>query len=352
MADPIIGLQGATAAANTTYSGPSLPSAVDTFYNRGLLSRALPFLVYDKFGQSKPMPTNNGNKVKFRRYNSLSAITTTLTDGVTPTAQKITVTDYECSLSQMGGFVVITDNCDVLSIDPVATEFNDILSEQAGESLDLAYRDILHGGVTSYFLASGVATPDLIATAIQLNDVKGIRGALMKAKGKTFANLMKAGSGVGTSPLPACYIAIGHTDCLSDLEALDGWLPVHKYSSPESALEYEVGSVGNVRFILTQQAPILINSGAAVGSTGLISTGGSNIDIYKWLFMAQDSYGKIELSGKTLESIRKPFGAGDDPLNQRSTMGWKAYIACKIVQDAWIIEYQSGCKAYGKKLSK
>ena len=352
MPDNVVGFQSRDAAANTTYNGPSLPSAVDAYYDRGLLQRFLNFLVYDQWGQNKPAPKNNGKIVKWRRYNSIAATTTPLVDGVTPTGKLVTVTDYECKVTRLGDFITITDECDVFSIDPIVTEFNDILGEQAGESIDIAYRDSLHGQVTSYFLANKVATVNLIDKAIQLGDIKGIRQALMRAKGRVFTDMVKAGSGVGTSPLPAAYVAVGHVDCLGDLEAIEGWIPIHKYSNPSSAFKYEVGTVGQIRFILTQNAPIVINAGASVGSTGLISTGGSTIDVYKWLFMGKDSYGKVEINGENLKSIRKPFGAGDDPLDQRATTGWKATFGCKILQDAHIIEYQCGCTKWGNQLTK
>ena len=43
-----------------------------TFYNKTLLSRLLPNLVYQKYGQKKPMPKNEGDTVNFRRFNSLT----------------------------------------------------------------------------------------------------------------------------------------------------------------------------------------------------------------------------------------------------------------------------------------
>ena len=55
-----------------------------TFYDRNLLERLLPLLVFMNFGQVRPMPAREGQTVNFRRFNSLSVATTPLTEGVTP----------------------------------------------------------------------------------------------------------------------------------------------------------------------------------------------------------------------------------------------------------------------------
>jgi len=56
---------------------------VNNFYDRTLLERLLPNLVHTKFGQVRDIPRKSGsNTIKFRRYESLSAATTALTEGM------------------------------------------------------------------------------------------------------------------------------------------------------------------------------------------------------------------------------------------------------------------------------
>ena len=49
-----------------------------TFYDRNLLERLLPLLVFMNFGQVRPMPAREGQTVNFRRFNSLPVATTPL----------------------------------------------------------------------------------------------------------------------------------------------------------------------------------------------------------------------------------------------------------------------------------
>lgn len=66
--------------------------------------------------------------------------------------------------------------------------------------------------------------------------------------------------------------------------------------------------------------------------------------VYGCLFLGKDAYGVIDI-GAGLEMIVKQLGSGgtSDPLNQRSTVGWKhpAYTT-KILNEDWIVRLEVG----------
>ncbi|HPL68299.1 MAG TPA: N4-gp56 family major capsid protein [Smithellaceae bacterium] len=78
---------------------------VAVYYDRILLKRALPALVHDRFAQKRPIPAKGGTTIKFRRYNSLTAATTPIADGVTPPGQQMSKTDLQATVSQYGSFI-------------------------------------------------------------------------------------------------------------------------------------------------------------------------------------------------------------------------------------------------------
>ena len=59
--------------------------------------------------------------------------------------------------------------------------------------------------------------------------------------------------------------------------------------------------------------------------------------VYGCLFLAKNAYGVTDISGGGLEHLVKQKGSGGtaDPLNQRSTIGWKenGYTACRLVEE-------------------
>ena len=65
-----------------------------------MLENISPVCVLTKFGQSRPIPKNKSEAVKFRRADVYAAATVPLSEGVTPTAhQRISVQSIDCDAS-------------------------------------------------------------------------------------------------------------------------------------------------------------------------------------------------------------------------------------------------------------
>jgi N4-gp56 family major capsid protein len=80
---------------------------VNNFYDRTLLERLLPLLVYTKYGQVRDVPRKSGsNTIRFRRYNSLAVATTALTEGTTPVGSQLSITDITANVLQYGRIII------------------------------------------------------------------------------------------------------------------------------------------------------------------------------------------------------------------------------------------------------
>ena len=66
-------------------------------------------------------------------------------------------------------------------------------------------------------------------------------------------------------------------------------------------------------------------------------------DVYSTLVIADDAYGVTKVAGGGLRHIVKPLGSGgtSDPLDQRSTVGWKALKAAKILVQQYMVRVES-----------
>ena len=137
----------------TTQTIAILTQENKTFYDRALLNRLLPNLVFTKYGQKKSAPKHEGDTINFRRFNSLSAATTALTEGVTPAGNSLSVTAITCTVAQYGDFIQISDKIDMVGIDPVLTETVELLGEQAALTVDTIVRDIVTAGTTVQYAA-------------------------------------------------------------------------------------------------------------------------------------------------------------------------------------------------------
>lgn len=66
-------------------------------------------------------------------------------------------------------------------------------------------------------------------------------------------------------------------------------------------------------------------------------------DVYSTLFIGADAYGVTKVSGGGLQTFVKQLGSAGaaDPLNQRSTVGWKAIKTAVILTDAFMVRVET-----------
>ena len=149
-----------------------------------------------------------------------------------------------------------------------------------------------------------------------------IREAVRTLEGnnaRKLTRMVSPSTGFNTSPISACYIGIVSHNTLFDLKDEAGWVPVEQYANKSDVMEGEVGSIDNVRFVMTTNA----------------STFSSTVTVHGTLILGADFYGISRVSGEALRNIIKPLGSSGsaDPLDQRSTSGWKASFVAKILNE-------------------
>jgi N4-gp56 family major capsid protein len=105
----------------------------------------------------------------------------------------------------------------------------------------------------------------------------------------------------------------------------------------------EIGATKNVRWMVTTNAQVWTDSGATASGTGLV-TSGTQVDVYGTLILAKNAFGVVPLQKKSIQSIIKQLGSAgaDDPLNQRSTVGWKTATVAKILNDDFMVRIEHG----------
>jgi len=325
-----------------TTTTTDIPVNLQGFYDRNLLERAKPELLYSLFGQVRPVPKNSGTRANFRRYGNLAAATTPLTEGVTPAGSKLAPTDIYVTMSQYGDFVTLSDVLLITGLDGKILDDQDLLGQQAGETIDIVHRTALMAG-TSVRRASDAASRAVIDKALLDADIDAAIRALESNNTKKIREIVTGGVKINTYPIRQAYIGIAHTDARQDIEALAGYRDVAEYASQGDVMQAEIGATKNIRWLLTTNAQIWTGQGAAIGTTGLLGT--SNVDVYGTLIIGRNAYGSVPLQKKTIQSIIKQLGSGQDPLNQRATNGWKAMTACKILNEDWMIRIEHGVTA-------
>lgn len=306
---------------------------VRAFYDRQMLEKAKPHLVHTWFGQVRDIPKNSSDTIKFRRYGLLNAATTPLTEGQTPVGSNLSVTDLSAVAAQYGDFVTLTDELLTETEDPILMEVNDILGQQAGNTFDQLTRDILVTGSSIQYASTATSRPT-VSAAMKLTAAE-IREAVRSLKNQNamkIANMINPATGVDTIPVDSAFIAIVHPNTTYDLKADPEFIPVKNYPSQAGVMPGEVGSIDEVRFIETTNAKVFTGAGL------------TGADVYATLVLAANAYGVTRIAGKALQTITHPLGSSGtaDPLDQRSTHGWKGYFVAKILNDSWMVRIEHG----------
>ena len=320
----------ANVVQTTLLSG--LTPEMKTFYDMTLIDEASANLVHDQFGQKRPIPANGGKTIEFRKFAPLAKATTPLTEGVTPDGKSLTVSTITATVSQYGDYITQSDVLELTALDNTIIEATKLLGKQAGATLDTVVRNALQAGTNVTYCpkisADGAETAvtsraNLDATAQLTVDVVQQVVAKLRAQ--------------NAPTIGGDYVAIIHPYVAYDLMRDPEWIDAHKYAQPDNLYTGEIGKIAGVRFVQTTEAKIYTGSGCPSG-----------LAVFTSLFLGDGAYGVTEITGGGLQTIVKQKGSAGtaDPLDQRSSVGWKAIKTAEILIPNYIVRVESCSKRF------
>lgn len=301
-----------------------LSAEMKTFYDMTLIDEAQANLVHDQFGQKRPIPKHGGKTIEFRKFAALPKALTALTEGVTPDGKRLEVSAITSTVAQYGDFVTQSDVLELTALDNTILEATKLLGRQAGLTLDTVTRNVLNAG-TNVSYCPKISATDGTETAVTTRagldttcvlTVKEINKAVAKLRGQN------------APTINGKYVAIAHPYVIYQLMRDPEWIDIHKCKTPENCYEGEVGEIGGVRFVQTTEAKIWKE-----GSNAIFST----------LIMGEGAYGVTEVTGGGLQTIVKQKGSAGtaDPLDQRSSVGWKAIKTAELLIPMYLVRVES-----------
>ena len=309
-------------------SASGMSAEMKTFYEKRLIDQAEPALVHDQFGDPYPIPANGGKNIEFRKYDSLPKATTPLTEGVTPDGQTMNVSTVTAEVKQYGGWVPITDTLQLTAIDNNILQATKIIASQAGRTLDTIVRDVLAGGTNVIYAPKiGEGGAETAVTSRATLDATCQLTSDLIARAATQLKAMNA------DPIGTSFVGIIHPYVAYDLRRDPDWIDVHKYAQPDEIYNGEIGTLHGVRFVETSEAKIWKGTGCPAG-----------LAVFSTLILGAHAYGSTEIEGGGLEHIVKQLGYGDDPLNQRASVGWKAHKTAERLVEQYMVRIES-CSA-------
>jgi len=323
-------------------------------YKGQILAHAVPAEVLGRTGRQIKFPKNNSDTYVARKWLPYGATATSAStqnqffqngtgdrgnvivqahqvqEGVTPAPDSIIPLDITVVMQQYSCLYGFTDKTADLFEDDIPKA----MIEQVGERMTFVNEMIIWGALracTNQYFGGGGTTVATTIGAITLGLVRKIAKNLQANHGKPVNKVLKPSANYGTDAVAEGFTVYCHTDLEPDIRDLPNFTPAEKYASG-TPMPNEIGKCERFRFITSPDLPALQDAGAVIGSSGLYSTTGVNIDVYPIIVTAQDAWGQVAVRGQdALDPTYLAPGEKSkaDPHGQRGyagTIWWKAVM--------------------------
>ena len=403
-AGQVMNTTGGTVENGVVTDANALSAEMKAFYDKTLITLAGANLVHEQFGQKRPIPKNGGKTIEFRKFSKLPKALTAITEGVTPAGNKLSVSAVSCTVDQYGDYIEQTDMLELTAVDNTIVEATKELAAQAGLTLDTVVRNELVGGTNVMYapkVENGVETEitlredlteacrlrvkDVFKAAAELKAVNApkIGGSyvaiihpyvaydLMQEAGEQWVGITKYVSPenllkgeIGTLG-GVRFVESTEAKIFAPAEIAEGLSRLHVKTAAtastsvtvkeslesvtfDTPVEIWVGGVKNTVTAITagEDGSTLTLGAAATVSAGdvICGTGGGRDGsaVFCTLFLGENAYGVTDVEGGGLQHIVKQCGYGNDPLNQRSSVGWKATKVARRLLEEYMIRFESG----------
>ena len=310
----------------------------------------------------------------------------------------MSVEKLEATVEQYGGYVTLTDMLELTAIDDNIVQATKLIGGQAGATLDTITRDIINAGTNVQY------GDDLTINARHLligGESEGNNYLTVDA----IRLAVRALKNQNAEPINGSYVAIIHPDIAHDLTKDPLWEKVKAYDpkdlyngeigrllgvrfvetteakifhaedlsadsrtltassvSGTAVTIKEALSNGDIEKIIGRK--VLINDAAYTVSEatsnkltldeapGNVSAdtviypgeaGCEGRDVYSTLVIADNAYGVTDIEGGGLQHIVKQKGSAGsaDPLDQRSTVGWKATSTAERLVEQYMVRIET-----------
>lgn len=307
-------------AANTT---STLSNEMQTYLVRTFLERSQANIVHAEGAKKRVHPRNSGKTMTWNRYTPLSAATTALTEATNPSETNIASAVVSATVAEYGAFDKISSLLYGTSIDRAAKEKVEVMSQNAGETLDTLVRNELATGATTQF-AGGKAALSLVGATdvLSVDEVRKAVRTLKKANAITYDD--------------GYFLGKVGPDTAYDLMDDSVWVNAHTYKDGKELFKGELGKLHKVRFLEASSNQYFDDNGGA-----------SSVDVYSNFIHGKEAIGTVDLSGDNMKLVFKQSDKSDtsNPLNMFLTIGWKATFATKTLNSAWVVNIKSGATA-------
>ena len=334
--------------AATLAAQGTITTMIGTYYDKVFLERLEQNLVYDKYGEQRPLPENAGGTILWHQLLNPS-VGYTLGDGSIPAASAVSTRRVSAIPVQYADLKSISDQVDRTAVNPVVEETVKALGYGAALTKDtligqqIGFQGNASTGVAN---AASATVPSVNSQGFPVLEgnsnlvfwptgSNGVTTGILNGYFSTEAAISHVRRAVthlkNMAAMPwddGNYRGIIHPT-VSDHIRSDSTFPTWMaYTNRASALDK--GRLGVIERVMFEESPNAFTASvrASTWSTTYVSLGGT---LYGTLICGRQAYGVTKLGGKDAKVNIVTGADKGDPLNQITFVGYKLYMAAKVL---------------------
>lgn len=336
------------ADAATIASQTAIATMIGSYYDATFLERLEKELVYDQYGEQRPLPENKGSSVIWHQLLNPS-VGYSLGDGSIPAASAVSTRKVSAVPVQYADLKSISDQVDRTAVNPVVDETVKALGYGAALTKDtlvgqqIGFQGDASTGVSN---AASATVPSVNSQGFPVIEAEhnvvywpaganGTAGPMNQGNFSTQGTIAHIRRAVTHLKKMAAmpfddgnYRGIIHPT-ISDHIRSDTTFPTWMaYTNRASALDK--GKLGVIERVLFSESPNAFTTtvNASAWAASYVSAGGT---IYGTLICGRQAYGVTKLGGKDAKVTMVSGPDKADPLNQVTFVGYKLYMAAKVL---------------------
>ncbi len=260
-------------------------------------------LVVYQFGDPLELPKGRGTLYQAARWNRVPLPSSSLSEGVPPVGQNMTVTMVSANAIQWGDKITLTDIAEITIKHPMFQIAKQLCALAVAETLERNTFNALQGGTQINYVNSRGSRGALIAgDVLNLHEFNRATAALetlgaprFMGDEQTNEKLEAEAGGARASDNPRGmphYTAVLHTLCTQDVRENSTFVLASSYSDINRLYNAEIGEFNGIRFTRTNMVPFWTGFAAATGTAA--TTGNLATNTYYIIVTGQDTQNQYE----------------------------------------------------------
>jgi N4-gp56 family major capsid protein len=302
----------------------------------------------DKFVKTYPVPMNKNETVSFLRAVTPDAPVQEVAEGVNPPVQQIVYEQVLKTFEEFAEVFGVTSRQAELGEYDVLMHSKDRMLDQMKRIREKNAWYEYRAGTNVVYNSSAVTSRPQVNGVISLGRLRLAARSMHNNRASVMREMTKGSVNQSTVAVEPAFIVLCHTDCRADIRNIPGFVAAPQVGGLKDYIQQLFGYVDEFCFITSPEFEPFTGAGVAVGSTGLRSVGGVNVDVYAYLMLGKESCGKCNLRGSEkggyggieLNVLNKADKS--DPTNQRRLVSVRWWDAPVILNQNWLYRIECG----------